>query len=302
MLVRTDRGDAGIRVDRVLLRHLGHIPGVTRNRIQRLVDAGAVRINGRTATRSSARVADGDTLAIDLPARRPRAAPQPEALPLAVLVEDDHLLIVDKPAGMVSHPAFRHPGGTLVNALLAHAHGRWAPALISRLDKGTSGLVLVAKTRPVQLALQQLHARNGIEKDYLAVVRGRPPARGTIDLALDRDPWDTRRVAVRDRGGMPSVTRFARLRSVRVSPREERSLLRCRLITGRTHQIRVHLAARGWPIIGDATYGVRSAAIDRQALHAWRLAFDHPVTGARLDVTAPVPAEIEALLDARQVE
>lgn len=297
LAVVPDRGDVGVRIDRVLLRHLGHIPGITRNRLQRLIAVGAVTVNGRTVSRPSARIAPADAIGVVLPERKPRIAPLAESLPLAICHEDDDLLIVNKPPGQVSHPAFRHASGTLLNALMAHAEGAWTPSLVSRLDKGTSGLVLVAKRKAIHTALQRLAHDNAIDKDYLAIVAGKPPARGTIDLALDRDPWDTRRVTVRDRGGVPCITKFARVRHVAVGPDRHLSLVRCRLITGRMHQIRVHLAARGWPIVGDSTYGVKIAGIDRQALHAWRVGFTHPVTGQRVDVTAAPPADMAALLE-----
>ncbi len=304
-----DRGDIGIRIDRVLLRHLAHIPGVTRTRIQRLIASGSVHINGRPAARAAWRTASGDVVAIELPVRKPRVSPAAEAIPLSVLYEDEDLLIVNKPAGQVSHPAFRNATGTLLNGLLAHAAGRWAPSLVSRLDKGTSGLVLVAKSGAVQAALQRVSQQNGIEKDYLAVVSGKPPARGTIDLALDRDPWDRRRVTVRDRGGVPSVTTFERLRSMPLGNNQCISLIRCRLVTGRTHQIRVHLAAKGWPIVGDPVYGVAppkagptTVTMGRQALHAWRLAFDHPRDAKHIEVVADIPADMRALLDADAVQ
>lgn len=296
-VVVPDRGDVGVRIDRVLLRHLGHIPGITRNRLQRLIALGAVTVNGRPVARPSARIAPADAISVVLPDRKPRSAPLAERLPLDIRYEDTDLLIVNKPAGQVSHPAFRHTSGTLLNALMAHADGAWTPSLVSRLDKGTSGLVLVAKHRAIHTALQKLAHENAIDKEYLAIVAGKPPGRGTIDLALDRDPWDARRVTVRDRGGVPSLTRFVRLRSVLVAPERYLSLVRCRLITGRMHQIRVHLAARGWPIVGDATYGVKMPGLDRQALHAWRLAFRHPTSGAEVEVTAPAPADMAAVLD-----
>ena len=298
MLISIDRGDIGVRVDRVLLRHLTHVRGASRNRIQHLIADGAVLLNNRPVIRSSTRVAAGDTLSIDLPARRERQKPLPEALPLDVLYDDADLLIVNKPAGQVSHPAFGNATGTLLNALLAHAAGSWTPALVTRLDKGTSGIVLVAKSGRIQAKLQRITQGNGIEKDYLAIVHGRPPAKGTIDLALDRDPWDRRRVTVRDRGGVPSVTTFKRLQTVTRSQREALSLVQCRLITGRTHQIRVHLAAKGWPIVADSVYGrARAVAgsprlLDRQALHAWRIAFAQPTTGAWVEVTAPLPPDM----------
>lgn len=294
--VAIDRGDIGIRIDRVLLRHLSHIPGVTRNRLQRLIDAGSVTVNGRPIARSSTRVQADDLIAVELPQRRPRAAPAPEALPLDVRYEDHDLLIVNKPPGQVSHPTIKNASGTLLNALLAHADGRWTPSLVSRLDKGTSGVMLVAKSKTMHAALQRLSGANAIDKEYLAVVAGKPPARGTIDLALDRDPWDTRRVTVRDRGGVPSVTRFTRVRWTTVPRLGAVALVRCHLVTGRMHQIRVHLAAKGWPILGDATYGVKFESMARQALHAWRLAFRHPSSSALVDVTADPPPDIAGLL------
>jgi 23S rRNA pseudouridine1911/1915/1917 synthase len=304
-----DRGDIGVRVDRVLLRHLQHIPGVTRNRLQRLLAAGAVSVDGRVVTRAAARMPAGATLTIELPERTARATPAAERLPVDVRFEDEDLLIAHKPAGQVSHPAFRNASGTLLNALLGYAAGRWTPSLVGRLDKDTSGLVLVAKRREVQTALQRLGDANKVTKEYLAIVLGKPPARGSIDLALDRDPWDARRVVVRDRGGVPSVTEFQRVRSVSVGPDEWLSVVRCRLITGRTHQIRVHLAARGWPIVGDRIYGTARprnqrpglptavAQMRRQALHAWRLAFEHPRSGADIDIHADMPADMESLVE-----
>jgi 23S rRNA pseudouridine1911/1915/1917 synthase len=294
--VAIDRGDIGVRIDRVLLRHLAHIPGVTRNRLQRLIAAGSVTLNGRPVSRPSARIQRDDLVSVELPQRKPRAAPVAEALPLDIRYEDDELLVVNKPPGQVSHPTARNATGTLLNALLAHAGGRWPPSLASRLDKGTSGVVLVAKNKTMHAALQRLSNANAIQKEYLALVAGKPPARGTIDLALDRDPWDARRVTVRDRGGVPSVTRFARVRSTTIPPLGPVSLVRCQLVTGRMHQIRVHLAAKGWPILGDATYGVKFEPMTRQALHAWRVALRHPVTGHVVDVTADPPPDIGAVL------
>lgn len=310
--ISLDRGDFGTRVDRVLLRHLHDVPGISRNKIQKLIDAGAVRLNDRPAPRVSWRIAAGDELTIELPESAKRERPKPEALPLDILFEDSDLVVVNKPPGQVAHPAFRNITGTLLNALLAHANGlraeglpkagAWTPfdgaqgrpSLVNRLDKDTSGLVLIAKNNVTHAALQRAMQRNEIEKDYLAVVRGRPtPARGTIDLALDRDPWDRRRVMVRDRGGQPSVTRYERLQT---SADGRLSAVRCRLITGRTHQLRVHLAAKGWPILGDSVYGVKDARIARQALHAWRLAFTHPHTGERISVTAPIPQDMVNLI------
>jgi 23S rRNA pseudouridine1911/1915/1917 synthase len=293
-----DRGDDGVRVDRVLLRHLRHERGVSRNRIQKWIEAGDVLVNKAAPPRAAWRVQAGDELVVRVAQVPARERPQAQALALEILYEDDDLLAVNKPPGLVVHPSFGNSSGTLMNGLLELAR-QWPagskPALVSRLDKLTSGLVLVTKRTEIYVALQRaMHARR-IDKDYLAIVRGKPPARGTIDLALDRDPWDRRRVTVTDRGGQPSVTRYERL-----STSSGFSLLRCRLITGRTHQIRVHLAARDWPIVGDATYGPKptadaAAAFPRQALHAWRLTFRQPRTGRELLIEAPMPEDMRTL-------
>jgi 23S rRNA pseudouridine1911/1915/1917 synthase len=237
-----------------------------------------------------------------------------EDVRIDVLYEDADLLALNKPAGVVVHPAYRHGEGTVMNALLWHARG-WPvnqrPSLVGRLDKLTSGIVVVAKTAAVHAALQRALALNHGEKDYLAVVYGRVNvARGRIDLRLGRDRRDRRRIVASADVGAPSLTTFERLARV-AAPRAGLSLLRCRLATGRTHQIRVHLAARGWPLVGDPAYGeprwsqilapALSAALrafPRQALHAWRVAMTHPVTRERLLLEAPVPRDFEDLLTA----
>jgi 23S rRNA pseudouridine1911/1915/1917 synthase len=292
-VITLDRGDHGVRVDRVLLRHLRDQKSVSRNRIQKWIDAGGVLINGAAAARASWRVQAGDELRIRVAAIPVRSNPRPEAIPLEVLYEDDDLLAVNKPAGMVVHPSFRNAGGTLINGLLARAQS-WpagsTPALVGRLDKLTSGIVLVTKRPAIYRQLQRAMAANKIDKDYFAIVHGKPsPSKGTIDLALDRDPWDQRRVTVTDRGGQRSITKYERL-----AASAGYSSLRCRLITGRTHQIRVHLAARGWPIVGDATYG-RASALPRQALHAWTISFKHPRSGEPLLLEAPLPDDLRSL-------
>ncbi len=306
-----DRGDAGVRLDRVLLRHLRGVPGLSRTRVQRWIEAGEVIINGRPAPRAAWRVAPGDDLRVRLAPARERQRPRAEALPLDVLYEDDDLLVVNKAPGQVVHPSYKNASGTLMNALLAHT---LTPALVNRLDKQTSGLVLVAKHRVAQAAIQRAMEHHRVDKEYLAVVLGHPsPARGTIDLALDRDPWDRRRVTVRDRGGVPSVTRYARMgvRKAAAAVDSPLSLLRCQLITGRMHQIRVHLSAKGWPLVGDPVYGPRRMpsfdderleatvrGFPRQALHAWRLGLVHPSSGHRIEIEAPIPADMGGLLDA----
>ncbi len=305
-----DRGDAGRRLDLVLRRHLRDVETATRTRVQLWIEAGRVTVNGVPITRVSSRVAAGDAVAIGMPEEPARTAMAAEDIGIEVLFEDDHLLALNKPAGVVVHPAYRNTRGTLMNALLWHARG-WPPgqrpSLVVRLDKLTSGIVLVAKTAAIHATLQ----RTFREKDYLAVVYGRvKAARGSIDLRLARDHGDRRRVVASSTVGAPSLTRFERL-AVVPAPRAGLALLRCRLDTGRTHQIRVHLAARGWPIVGDPTYGeprwseVTDAALKatlqafpRQALHAWRATFAHPITGERTTIEAPVPPDLQALLGA----
>jgi 23S rRNA pseudouridine1911/1915/1917 synthase len=209
-----------------------------------------------------------------------------------VLYEDDAILIVNKPAGIVVHPSYKRSSGTLLNVVLWRMRGRSdvQPGILTRLDKDTSGLVVIALTPAVHAAMQRDAAAGRFGKEYLAIVAATPsPAAGTIDLPLARDPADRRRVVVFE-GGAPSVTHYEVVSS---SPDGTASLLRCTLATGRTHQIRVHLAAKGWPIVGDAVYGVPYAEIQRQALHAWRVTFPHPTSGAPIAVEAPLPDDMQ---------
>jgi 23S rRNA pseudouridine1911/1915/1917 synthase len=206
-----------------------------------------------------------------------------------ILFEDEWLLVVDKPAGLVVHPTYKNVSGTLLDMLRARdANSRFF--LVGRLDRLTSGIVIAAKTRDAYVAFQR-HWPDA-EKEYLAVVHGLvDPARGEVDLPLGPDPADRRRRVVRP-DGAPSVTRFERLG---YSDAAGMSLLRCQLLTGRRHQIRVHLAARGWPVVGDAVYGRALDGFPRHALHAWRTGLIHPMTGAALCLEALVPDEIVAL-------
>lgn len=270
--------------------------------------AGDVVVNGQPARRPAQRLSTGDAVAVAAPQRKAQRAPAPERHAVTILFENADLLVVVKPAGMVAHPTARQRDGTLVNALLWQAAGEgWTPRLVQRLDRGTSGLLVVAKSPAVHAALQSPAAH--FDKEYLAVVWGRPtPPRGRLDGALGRDPLDRRRMMVRSTGA-PSRTDYE---VVARSSGEARglSLVRCRLGTGRTHQIRVHLADRGWPIVGDRTYGtpprrrLPDAALDRaartfprQALHAWRLSFQPPGGSERLVFDAPLPDDIAGLLD-----
>jgi 23S rRNA pseudouridine1911/1915/1917 synthase len=315
-----DRGDAGVRIDLVLRRHLTDVRTATRTSVQAWIQDGLVAINGETVHRVSRRAAHGDVVTVRVPAE---ARSAPEAVedarapaPLHILYEDDDLIAVDKPAGMVVHPTYKNGSGTLMDALRQRA-GTWPsgqrPSLVSRLDRLTSGVLVVAKSPAVHAMLQREMTVSVSEKDYLAVVYGRVKlASGTIDLRLGFDANDRRKIVVAARGGVRSTTRFERIATA-----GGLSLLRCRLLTGRRHQIRVHLAARGWPIVGDDAYltvrasgeprwsQIRDAALagtlrafGRQALHAWRIAFTHPIAKRRLVVEAPLPADMRNLVSA----
>jgi 23S rRNA pseudouridine1911/1915/1917 synthase len=309
---RAERADAGERLDRVLLRRLSHIPSLSRTQIQTWIEIGRVKLNGAAAERPGRRLAAGDEIELTLPGVAPLPTPEPEEMPLAVLYEDEHLLALAKPPGLLVHPTPRERQGTLWNGLLYRARG-WEegqlPALVHRLDRDTSGVLLVAKRRTLAAALVRAIRGKDAEKEYLALVYGRVSgSKGRIDLAIGRDPEDRRRFAAVTAGGRPASTLWERLAE---SDRAPLTLLACRLLTGRTHQIRVHLAAKGWPLVGDPLYGEprfdeiadgdlaeRCRSFPRQALHARRLAFVHPVTRERLEIAAPVPGDLGELLAA----
>jgi 23S rRNA pseudouridine1911/1915/1917 synthase len=307
-----DRGDAGRRLDLVIRRHLADVGAATRTRVQAWIEDGHVAVNGTRVCRASSRAALGDLVTVALPDAVTRLPMAAEAVDLDILYEDDHLLAVDKPAGIVVHPTYKNARGTLMNALLWQARG-WAPdqrpSIVGRLDKLTSGIVIVAKTAAMHASLQRAMASSDSEKTYLAIVYGRVGvSSGVIDLRLNHQEGDRRRTVASPHRGAPSRTRFERLAQV-AAPRVGLALVRCRLETGRRHQIRAHLAARGWPLVGDAMYGdprwpeIEDPALadavrqfPRQALHAWRTGLRHPVTGGWLQIDAPVPADLRALL------
>jgi len=304
---RADRGDAGERLDRALRRHLAGHP-CTRTQIQAWIAAGRARIDGAATAKPAQRLALGQRIEIDLPTSPPRPAVEAEDRPLAVLFEDEHLLALDKPPGLMVHPAGARRRGTLFNALLHYARD-WGegrrPSLVSRLDQDTSGLLLVAKCGAVHAGLARVLRRERSAKDYLALVFGALPfAAGRIELRIGRDPADPRRRIASKEEGLASTTLYERL-----AEGEGLTLLRCRLRSGRTHQIRAHLTGVGTPIVGDPLYGeprwkgLRDEAaaeacrfFPRQALHAWRLGFEHPVTGERMEIEAPVPEDLAGLL------
>ncbi len=305
-------GAAGERTDRFLAASL---PDFSRSRLKGLIEEGRVSRDGRPTREPAEPVRAGATYVVTLPA--PVAAvPVAQDIPFPILYEDRDLLVLDKPAGLVVHPAPGNEDGTLVNALIAHCGedlpgigGERRPGIVHRLDKDTSGVMVVAKTEQALAALSAAFAARDLDRAYLALVWGVPtPAVGEIEGAIGRDPRERKRMAIVARGGKPALTRYRTLaqRDLAVA------LLECRLATGRTHQIRVHLASRGHPIVGDPLYlrripaaarglgeDVRRLLLDfpRQALHAARLGFSHPRTGEALSFTTPPPADMRELLD-----
>jgi 23S rRNA pseudouridine1911/1915/1917 synthase len=285
---------AGERLDRFLasIEEVG-----SRAAAERLVAEGNVAVDGARRPKSY-RLEGGEELALELPERRGTEL-LPEDVPLHVAYEDEHLLVVDKPAGVVVHPSAGHAGGTLVHGLVAHAIAGGEeperPGIVHRLDRDTSGLLVVARSDGVHRKLQRLLRRREATREYAALVRGRPKSwRGRIEAAIGRDRRDATRISLDTAAPRDAVTEFEVVELLR-----EHALLRVRLQTGRTHQIRVHLAAIGLPVSGDPVYGVAGdLGLARQFLHAARLAFRHPVTGEEVDVESPLPSDLVAALAA----
>lgn len=307
------RIDEGQRLDVVLTRRLATVRQATRTRIQRWIDAGHVQVNGRSASRPGRPLRVGDLIEITLPWMRAAADHQPEDVPLEVLHDDAALLVVSKPAGMLMHPTGRHRSGTLFHALLwqARSWGTGArPGLVHRLDRDTSGVVMVAKSREVHARAVTLLRGRRARKRYLAIVSGDPPPAGVLTTPLTRISDRPPRMGPAADGGLACETRYVVV-GRGTGPSSGLAVLACDLVTGRLHQIRAHLHAAGWPIVGDPIYGPARlpeglpdavvAAIDgcrRQALHAWQLTMPHPVTDSVLEVIAPVPADMRAVLEA----
>ena len=284
-----DRGDSRLRLDQILTRRVTAVTHMSRSVAQKWIESGVVTVDGRVAKRSSDRVREHASIHVALPPDTVlRSIPAPEPARLDILYEDETLIAVNKPAGVVVHPSYKQLSGTLLNAILWHVRDRGdvRPGILTRLDKDTSGVVVVAFAEGAHAAMQRDAAAGRTRKEYLAIVHGSPyPKAGVIRDPLGRDPDDRRRVIV-TAGGAPSETRYELIRSF-----GDLSLVRCELVTGRTHQIRVHLSARGCPIIGDRLYGGRTELIARQALHASRVSLLHPVTHDRLQFDAPLPAD-----------
>ncbi len=294
---RLDATDAGLRLDQALARRL---PQHSRARLQLWLREGRIRVAGRDAV-PKMKVLGGEAVTVAPQPAPEAAANRAEAIALDLVHEDEALLVVNKPPGLVVHPGAGNWSGTLLNALLHHCPalaGVPRAGIVHRLDKDTSGLLVVAKTLPAQTSLvRQLQAR-AVKREYLAIAHGRVRTAGRVTAPIARDRRQRTRMAVAS-GGREAVTHFRILERY-----AHATLLACSLETGRTHQIRVHLASLGHPLLGDATYGGQrrtsklTPPFGRQALHAERLALDHPVSGARVEWSAPPPADFAALLDA----
>ena len=312
ILIKAGARDAGQRLDRVL----AEAPGIgSRAAAQKLIAGGRVLVNGHPRSKNY-KVSPGETIESPLPETEASDL-EPEEMGLAIPYEDKNLLIVDKPAGLVTHPAKGHLNGTLVHGLLAHqikgGESPHRPGIVHRLDKDTSGLLIVAKDEETHRQLTGMLKRHEIDRTYLTLVHGLFETReGTVEAPLGRDASHRQRMAVSGHRGREAVTHFRVLKSwgaggtgsdaaagPSAAAREGFSLLEVKLETGRTHQIRVHLAAIGHPVAGDQTYGRRQdvLAVGRQFLHSARLEFRHPVSGEAVKVESPLPLDLQATLD-----
>jgi len=307
--VRVPQDKGRVRLDKALADAL---PALSRTRLKALIEAGMVTGEGRAAvTDPAVKVTAGETFRVAVPAARP-ASPRPQAMPLAVVYEDSDLIVIDKPAGLVVHPAAGNPEGTLVNALLAHCGnslsgigGVMRPGIVHRLDKDTSGLMVAAKNDAAHRHLAAQLAERKLERTYKALVWGVPtPRAGSVEGSIGRDRRNRKRMAVVKSGGKPALTRYRVLKPVGAAA----SLVECRLSTGRTHQIRVHMAAIGHPVVGDPLYGGRigrrlkrraalPAGCNSQALHAYLIAFDHPRSLRRLKFQSELPIYFNKLIE-----
>lgn len=295
------------RLDKILL---DRNPDFSRSRIEGLIKGGFVKVNSVVAEKAGMKVDETDVIEMEIPPPVP-ATPEPEDIPLDVVYEDSDMLVVNKAPGMVVHPAPGHFTGTLVNALLYHCPdlsgigGVARPGIVHRLDQDTSGLIVVAKSQKAMENLVKAFASHKhIEKTYIAVCHGRPRLdSGRIENLIGRHPVDRKRMAIVQRNGKSAITNWKVLSTLSESREKGYSLIECRIETGRTHQIRVHMASLGTPVIGDKQYGKQ--ALDkrlpvvpaRQMLHAWRLTLWHPVESRQMTFTAPIPADMSVYGD-----
>ena len=305
--VRLEPAYQGWRLDRALA---AAVPTLSRERLKSLIRSGAVESGGAAVRDPATKVRGDEQLRLAVPEPEP-AHNEPQEIPLRVIFEDEHLLVVDKPAGLVVHPAAGNRDGTLVNALLHHCGGSLSgiggvarPGIVHRIDKDTSGLLVVAKTDVAHEGLAKQFAAHSIDRRYLAIVNGVPKAKeGTVDAPLARSAANRKKIAIVEGSrGKRAVTHWARISSLR-----EAALVECRLETGRTHQVRVHMASIGHPLLGDPVYGrsrkthgklLKDLQFHRQALHAAELSFTHPVTKHRLSFASAMPADMQELFNA----
>ena len=305
--VRLEPAHAGWRLDRALA---AAVPTLSRERLKSLIRSGAVEAEGKAVRDPATKVRGEESLRVVVPEPSP---PHNEAqdIPLTIVFEDEHLLVVDKPAGLVVHPAAGNLDGTLVNALLHHCAGQLSgiggvarPGIVHRIDKDTSGLLVVAKTDVAHEGLAKQFAAHSIDRRYLAIVNGVPnTSEGAVDLPLARSATNRKKIAVVEgRRGKRAVTHWKRMQLLR-----DAALVECRLETGRTHQVRVHMASLGHPLLGDPVYGrsgkthgklLNELQFHRQALHAAELGFTHPVTKRRLSFSSPMPPDMQELFKA----
>jgi 23S rRNA pseudouridine1911/1915/1917 synthase len=311
--------DAGQRLDRVLAAALNDL---SRARLQALIASGAVSLQGKPVKDGNHRVKAGETYKVVIPPATP-ARPVGQDIPLTVVYEDKDVIVIEKPPGLVVHPAAGNPDGTLVNALIAHCGdslvgvgGEARPGIVHRLDKDTSGLLIAAKNERAMGSLAKQFAKHTIERAYHAVVWGAPRAgEGMVEGDIGRNPFDRKRMAVMRSGGKHARTRYRVIETFGAKERPFASLIECRLETGRTHQIRVHLTHLGHPLIGDPSYGKARQAprakspveekafaaagnFERQALHAYILGFQHPSLHKTMRFESPWPADFAALIEA----
>ena len=305
--VRLEAGHAGWRLDRALA---DAVPTLSRERLKALIRSGAVEAGGKAVRDPATKVRGEEALTVAVPEAK-AAHNEPQDIPLTIVFEDAHLLVVDKPAGLVVHPAAGNFDGTLVNALLHHCGGSLSgiggvarPGIVHRIDKDTSGLLVVAKTDVAHEGLAKQFAAHSIDRRYLAIVSGVPKAAsGAVDAPLARSSVNRKKIAIVEEGrGKRAVTHWKRLTVLR-----DAALVECRLETGRTHQVRVHMASLGHPLLGDPVYGragkthgklLKELQFHRQALHAAELGFTHPVTKQRLSFQSAIPADIQELFNA----
>ncbi len=297
----------GERLDKAL----SHASGLSRERVKALIAQGAVSLDGQVVTSGSAKAGSETPFVIAVPAPAPAAA-SPQDIPLTIMFEDEHLIVIDKPAGMVVHPAAGNPDGTLVNALLHHCAGQLSgiggvarPGIVHRIDKDTSGLLVAAKSDIAHEGLARQFADHSIDRAYRAVVKGRPmPPAGTVEGRIGRSSKDRKKMAVLDDGdnrGKHAITHFRTLETLNGA-----TLVECMLETGRTHQIRVHMSSIGHALLGDPVYGrsdsrfrpiLNRLSFHRQALHAAMLGFDHPVSDKRIQFSSQIPCDMAELIE-----